>query len=166
MISDNLQPPVLYLVCGKIAAGKSTLTRQLAKHPRTVLISEDVWLSQLYTGEIHTLADYVRRSGQLRTTLAPHIESLLLAGLSVVLDFPANTLGNRRWMKEIIAGADVSHELHYLDVPDETCKSRLRERNASGSHPFAPSDVEFDEITRYFVPPSSDEGFHIVRHEP
>jgi Predicted kinase len=166
MNSDNLQLPVLHLVCGKIAAGKSTLTRQLANHPKTVLISEDVWLSQLYTDEIHTLADYVRRSGQLRKTLAPHIESLLLTGLSVVLDFPANTLGNRQWMKEIIEGANVSHELHYLDVPDEICKSRLRVRNVSGSHPFAASDAEFDEITRYFVPPSIDEGFHVVRHEP
>ena len=165
MNSDSFQSPVLHLVCGKIAAGKSTLTRQLAERPDTVLISEDVWLSQLYTGEIHTLGDYVRRSGQLRNALAPHIESLLRAGLSVVLDFPANTLGNRRWMKDIIDGAGVAHELHYLDIPNEVCKARLQERNASGVHPFAPSDAEFDEITRYFVPPTSDEGFHIVRHE-
>lgn len=165
MNSDNLQPPVLHLVCGKIAAGKSTLTQQLANHPKTVLISEDIWLSRLYTDEILTLTDYVRRSSQLRKTLAPHIETLLLTGLSVVLDFPANTLGTRQWMKEIIAGAGVSHELHYLDVSDEICKSRLQDRNVSGSHPFAPSDAEFDKITRYFVPPSSDEGFHIVRHE-
>ncbi|OOG56876.1 ATP-binding protein [Rhodanobacter sp. C03] len=166
MNSDIFQSPVLHLVCGKIAAGKSTLTRQLAERPNTVLISEDVWLSQLYTDEIHTLGDYVRRSGQLRNALAPHIESLLRVGLSVVLDFPANTLSNRRWMKDIIDGAGVSHELHYLDVSDEVCKTRLRERNTSGAHPFAPSDAEFDEITRYLVPPTSDEGFHIVRHEP
>jgi len=166
MNSDSSQSPVLHLVCGKIAAGKSTLTRQLAERPNTVLISEDVWLSQLYTNEIHTLGDYVRRSGQLRNALAPHIESLLRAGLSVVLDFPANTLGNRRWMKGLIDSAGVPHELHYLDVSDEVCKARLRERNASGAHPFEPSDAEFDEITRYFVPPASDEGFHIVRHEP
>lgn len=166
MNSHSFQPPVLHLVCGKIAAGKSTLTRQLVAQPNTVLISEDVWLSQLYTDEIHTLGDYVRRSGQLRSVLALHIESLLLAGLSVVLDFPANTLSNRRWMKGIIDGAGVSHELHYLDASDEVCKARLHERNASGDHPFTPSDAEFDEITRYFVPPTSDEGFHIVRHEP
>lgn len=165
MNSNSFQPPVLHLVCGKIAAGKSTLTRQLVAQANTVLISEDVWLSQLYTDEIHTLDDYIRRSGQLRNALAPHIESLLQAELSVVLDFPANTLSHRRWMKGIIDGAGVSHELHYLDVADEICKARLRERNASGTHPFTPSDAEFDEITQYFVPPSSDEGFHIVRHE-
>lgn len=165
MNSHSFQSPVLHLVCGKIAAGKSTLTRQLVAQPRTLLISEDVWLSQLYTDEIHTLGDYVRRSGQLRNALAPHIESLLKAGLSVVLDFPANTLGNRGWMKGIIDSAGVSHTLHYLDASDEVCKARLRERNAAGTHPFTPSDAEFDEITRYFVPPASDEGFHIVRHE-
>lgn len=165
MSTDSFQLPTLYLVCGKVAAGKSTLTQQIAARRNTVLISEDVWLSQLYADEIHTLGDYVRRSGQLRNVLAPHVESLLLGGLSVVLDFPANTLGNRRWMKDIVDSAGVAHELHYLDIPDEVCKMRLRNRNAAGSHPYAPTDAEFDEITRYFVPPSSAEGFNIVRYE-
>ena len=165
MNSDSSRPPTLQLVCGKMAAGKSTLTRQLAARPNTVLLSEDVWLSQLYADEIRSIGDYVRRAAQLRQTLAPRIESLLRAGLSVVLDFPANTLGNRRWMKDIIDAAGADHELHYLDVPDEVCKMRLRERNASGNHPFTPTDAEFDEITRHFVPPSGDEGFDIVHHE-
>jgi predicted kinase len=165
MNTNCFQLPTLHLVCGKIAAGKSTLTHQIAARPKTVLISEDVWLSQLYADEIHTIADYVRRSGQLRNILAAHVESLLLGGLSVVLDFPANTLGNRRWMKDIIDSAGVAHELHYLDSPDELCKMRLRKRNAEGSHPYTPTDAEFDEITRYFVPPSSTEGFNIVRYE-
>jgi predicted kinase len=164
MNSDKSLPPVLHLVCGKIAAGKSTLTRQLAERPNTVLLSEDVWLSQLYADEIRTIGDYVRRADQLRRALAPHIESLLRAGLSVVLDFPANTLGNRRWMRDVIDAAGSEHELHYLDVPDEVCKRRLRERNASGSHPFSTSDAEFDEITRHFVPPSDAEGFRVVRY--
>jgi len=162
---DSHQSPALYLVCGKIASGKSTLTQKLAARPKTVLISEDIWLSQLYADEIRTLDDYVRRSRQLRSILAPHVGSLLLGCLSVVLDFPANTLNNRRWMKDIIDRTGAAHVLHYLDIPDEVCKMRLRNRNATGSHPYAPTDVEFDEITRYFVPPSDEEGFDIIRHE-
>ena len=38
----------LHLVCGKIAAGKSTLTAELAAQPRTVLISEDFWTARLF----------------------------------------------------------------------------------------------------------------------
>ncbi|WP_348628268.1 hypothetical protein [Rhizobium sp. WW_1] len=36
-------------------------------------------------------------------------------------------------------------------------------RNASGTHDFSASDAQFDEITRYFVPPSDEEGFNVVR---
>jgi len=162
---DTPSPPVLHLVCGKIAAGKSTLTRRLTDDAKAVLIGEDVWLSKLYPGEICSVGDYVRRSAQLRNALAPHIESLLRSGLSVVLDFPANTVGNRGWMKNIYEHAGASHVLHYLDIPDDVCKMRLHVRNASQAHAFAPSDAEFDEITRYFVPPSDDEGFHVVRYK-
>lgn len=37
----------LHFLCGKIASGKSTLAKQLAKQPRTILLSEDEWLSTL-----------------------------------------------------------------------------------------------------------------------
>ena len=55
------------------------------------------------------------------------------------------------------------HVLHYLDVPDEACKARLRQRNASGLHAFHTSDADFDAITRHFVRPAASEGFHIMR---
>jgi predicted kinase len=38
----------LYLLCGKIAAGKSSLARQLAARPQTLLIEMDVWMSTLF----------------------------------------------------------------------------------------------------------------------
>mgnify|MGYP006171352207 CR=1 FL=1 len=58
------------------------------------------------------------------------------------------------------AGAD--HRLHFLDVPDDVCKARLRARNAAGTHAFEASDAEFDLFTSYFVPPSPDEGFEVT----
>ncbi|MGR2679683.1 AAA family ATPase [Chromobacterium haemolyticum] len=162
--SKDTAAATLHLVCGKIAAGKSTLTRNLAKQARTVLISEDEWLAQLYPGEIRTMTDYVRRSQSLKQALTAHIAALLRQGLSVVLDMPANTLDSRRWMRELIDASGAAHQLHLLDVSDEACKARLRQRNAKGSHPFSVSEAEFDHITRYFVPPSPQEGFNVVAH--
>jgi predicted kinase len=159
------QRPVLYLLCGKIAAGKSTLAKTLAARPNTVLISEDHWNANLFADELKTIEDYSRLSRRLRNAMGPHVVSLLKAGLSVVLDFPANTLANREWMRGIVDEAGVPHELHFLDLPDETCKRRLRTRNASGEHPFQASDAEFDLFTRYFVPPTQDEGFNVVVHQ-
>ena len=154
----------LYLICGKIAAGKSTFAKQLAEKDRTVLISEDVWLANLYPGQIQSLEDYARCSAQLRAAMAPHIVALLLAGMSVVLDFPSNTLATRAWAKELITQAHAAHELHYLDVSDEICKARLHARNAGGEHPFETTEAQFELFSRYFVAPQESEGFQIIRH--
>ena len=153
--------PTMHLLCGKIAAGKSTLAQRLAGQPDTVLLSEDDWLSRLYPDEIRSLEDYVDRSAKLRGALGPHIEGLLRNGLSVVLDFPANTRGQRRWMRGLIDNANTMHVLHYLDVPDDVCKARMRQRNAAGAHPFAPNEADFDLFMKHFAPPSADEGFTV-----
>ena len=156
--------PTLYLLCGKIAAGKSTQANRLASRPATVLISEDHWNSNLFPGELKTIEDYSRRSSLLCNAMGPHVVSLLKAGMSVVLDFQANTLARRSWMREIFEDANAAHELHFLDVSDETCRRRLRERNAAGEHPYQASESEYELFTRYFVPPTPDEGFNVVVH--
>ena len=158
--------PTLYLVCGKIAAGKSTLARHLAARPATLLISEDYWMSNLFLGDLKTIDDYRRFSARLRAAMGPHIVDILRHGLSVVLDFPANTVSNRSWMRSLIAQADAAHELHLLDIPDTICNRRLRERNARGEHPFVVNEAQYDLFTSHFVPPEPNEGFNVVVHTP
>ena len=157
--------PTLHILCGKIAAGKSTLAARLSTQPGTVAVAEDAWLGALFADEMASLEDYVRCSTRLKGIMAPHVRELLTAGLSVVLDFPANTRGQRRWFKEIVEKTGVSHKLHFLDVSDEVCLARLRERNASSDHPFKVTDTQFREFTSYFSVPEPDEGFVIVQHE-
>ena len=158
--------PTLYLLCGKIAAGKSTLARQLAARPSTLLISEDHWTSTLYPVELKTIEDYTRLSARLRAAMTPHIVDILHQGLSVVLDFAANTPRQRAWVRSLIDTARVPHELHYLELPDELCKQRLRQRNAGGEHQFQVSDAEFEQFTAYFVAPAAAEGFNVIVHRP
>ena len=123
-----------------------------AARPATLLISEDYWTSTL--------------SARLRAAMAPHIADILRQGLSVVLDFPANTVCQRAWMKSLIAEEGVPHELHHLDVPDAICKQRLFQRDASGEHQFQVSDEEFVQFTSYFVPPRPGEGFNVIVRGP
>lgn len=155
----------LYLICGKIAAGKSTFARKLSEQAQTVLISEDFWLANLYPGQIKSLEDYARCSAQLRAAMAAHIADLLRAGVSVVLDFPSNTLATRAWARELIEQSAAAHELHYLNVSDQICKARLHARNAGGEHPFETTEAQFDLFSRYFVAPQESEGFHIIHHQ-
>lgn len=154
----------LYLVCGKIASGKSTLAAKLAERPGTLLVSEDHWNAALFGPELRTIEDYGRLSARLTAAMQPHLVSILRLGLSIVLDFHANTVRRRAWLRSLIDAADVAHELHWLDVPDAVCLERLRARNAAARHPFQVSEAEFAQFTACFVPPSPNEGFHVIRH--
>lgn len=165
MNTAQAAPTTLHMVCGKIGAGKSTLCAQLATQPATVLVSEDSWLASLYPGEITALADYVRCSSRLKAAMGTHVQALLRAGVSVVLDFPSNTLAGRHWARSLFEAAGVAHRLHFLDVPDHVCKERLRARNASGNHPFETTDAQFDQISGHFVAPQAHEAFQVVRYE-
>ncbi|CAB3926721.1 AAA family ATPase [Achromobacter anxifer] len=156
--------PMLHFLCGKIGAGKSTLAQALAARPATILLSEDSWLAALYPGEIVDLTDYARCASRLRNAMGSHVAALVRSGLSVVLDFPANTRRSRDWLRQVAQEAGCAHQLHYLDLPDEVCKARLRARNASGTHPYTTTDEQYDAITAYFVEPEDDEGFTLVRH--
>jgi len=160
----SLISPVLHLVCGKIASGKSTLAAKLGSMDKTIVIAEDYWLAALYSDEMSSISDYVRYAARLQNAIGPHIASLLNVGMSVVLDFQANTIARRTWMQGIIQETNVAHKLHYLDVTDEICKARLRARNANGDHPFAATDEQFLQISKHFVAPTLEEGFDIVLH--
>ena len=161
---EAARPTTLYLLCGKIAAGKSTLARRLAARPATLLIGMDHWMSILFPTENRTIEDFARLSARLRAAMGPHVVDILRRDLSVVLDFPANTVSWRGWMRSVIDEADVAHELHVLDIPDALCKDRLRQRNEGGEHPYQVSEATFDLFTSYFVLPTPDEGFNIVVH--
>ena len=150
----------LMFFCGKMAAGKSTLARNLAVRENAVLLVQDDFLNALFPGEITDIPGFVKCSFRLKNALTPHVCDLLSNGISVALDFPGNTL------RELIERANVEHELHFVDASDASCKSQLRERS-TGSPAGTPwtRDADFEAITAHFQPPTEDENFNVVRHE-
>jgi len=155
----------LHLFCGKMAAGKSTKAAQLADQYGAILLSEDAWLRAIYPQEIQTFDDYIRYSARLKPLLKGHVQNLLRAGLSVVLDFPGNTLDQRNWFKEIFSEYGLPHQLHYIKASDALCLSQLNKRSRGLPEGTAFTTEEaFHQVNRYFQPPSDEEGFHIQLH--
>ena len=102
----------------------------------------------------------------MKEALTPHIGALLSKGVSVVLDFPANTTNQRAWFRALFEHADSEHELHFIDASDDLCRLQLRERSQGVPRGTAwTTDAEFDAITAYFEAPSIEERFNVVRHE-
>ena len=156
----------LIFFCGKMAAGKSTLARDMADRENAVLLVQDDLLDALFPGEITDIPGFVKCSSRLKNALTPHVCALLSKGVSLVLDFPANTKAQRAWFRELIERAKVEHELHFVDASDALCKSQLRERTMGlpDGTPWT-TDAEFEAMNAHFQPPLEDEKFNVVRHE-
>ena len=62
-----MNPGTLTFFTGKMGAGKTTRSKQLAAAQNAVLLSEDEWLAALYPGQISSLDDYlsVLRTAQI-----------------------------------------------------------------------------------------------------
>src|SRR5215510_3199783 len=119
----------LIFFCGKMASGKSSLARELANREKAILLVQDDLLDALFPGEITDIQGFVQCSSRLKKALTPHLCALLSKGISVVLDFPANTREQRAWFRELIERANVDHQLHFLDASDALCKGQLRGRS-------------------------------------
>jgi predicted kinase len=156
----------LIFLCGKMAAGKSTLARDLAARENAVLLVQDDFLNALFPGEITDIPSFVNRYTRLKNALTPHICVLLSKRIPVVLDFAAATKTQRAWFRELIELTRVEHELHFVDAQDAVCKTQLRDRSRglpAGTR--WTTEEDFEAINAYFQPPSEDEKFNVLHHE-
>ena len=152
----------LYFFCGKMGAGKTTRSRLLAREENAVLISEDEWLSTLYPREIKSFKDYRRYSSLLRPLIQAHVENLLRTGVSVVMDFPANTVKQRKWFSELASTAGASSILIYIRASDATCLQQIAKRRIEQPEraDFDTKSV-FDEVNKFFEEPEEFEELTI-----
>lgn len=154
----------LIFFCGKMGAGKTTKSKQLADDRNGVLISEDEWLESLYPKQIKTFEDYLRLSAQLKPLVASHVQNILRTGTNVVLDFPANTVSQRKWFKRLFSAINAAHELIYIDVSDEICLKQIAQRRIKQPERASFDTVEvFHHVTSFFEEPRADEGFIVKR---
>jgi predicted kinase len=159
----------LIFFTGKMGAGKTTMSTKLTQERNAILISEDEWLKALYPNQISSLDDYIKYSALLRPQIEQLVQSILIGGLDVVMDFPANTTKQRDWFRTIFSEVDAPHELIFLDVPNEVCLKQIEQRRREQPERASTDTVEmFEQVTKYFVAPLPEEGFNITRmsHKP
>jgi hypothetical protein len=88
-------------------------------------------------------------------------------GVSVVLDFAANTVERRAWVRSLFEAVGADHVLHWIEASDDECLANIHRRNEEkppGIYWGPVSDELFHAVTPHIVPPSPEEGFHVVRH--
>ena len=113
-----MQTGQLTFFCGKMGAGKSTKSVEIARQSGAVLLSEDEWLASLYPGRIQMLQDYIEYSRRLKPPIKKLVQDILLAGTDVVMDFPANTVQQRQWFRDIYSEINAPHQLSFINQSD------------------------------------------------
>ncbi|WP_110114248.1 ATP-binding protein [Bacillus sp. CGMCC 1.16541] len=153
----------LYIFCGKMGAGKSTQSAQLAKDERAVLLSEDEWLSSLYPNQIQSFEDYLTFSAQIKPLVKKHVQNILRVGTDVVMDFPANTKKSRKWLLEMASEVHANHQLIYLNLDNEQCLRHIQKRRIEQPERAAFDTEEvFLHVTQFFEAPEASEGLNIL----
>ena len=143
------------LVCGKICSGKSTYAEKLRIENKAVLLSIDeimLALFGLYVGDKHD--EYVEKTEKY---LFDKSLEIIENGIDVILDWGLWTRDERRYAKEFYSTRGIEHEIHYLNISDETWKARLDKRNRA---------VSAGEIIAYPVDDNLAEKFGAIFEVP
>lgn len=154
----------LYFFCGKMGAGKSTKSKQLAIEKQAVLLSEDEWLSSLYPNQISTFEDYLKFSAQFKPMVKKLVQNLLSVGTNVVMDFPGNTQKQRKWFLDIVLEINANHQLIYLNLNNEQCLRQIAQRRKEQPERAAfDTEETFLYVTKFFEAPKASEGLNIIK---
>ena len=153
----------LFFFCGKMGAGKTTKAQSLALERNAVMLSEDEWLESLYPNKINSIDDYLKYSNRLKSQIKRLVQSILITGKDVIMDFPANTTKQREWFRHVFTEIEAPHDLIYIESSNEICIKRIEKRALDQPERAATDTVEmFEQVTKFFVEPGEEEGFNIT----
>ena len=152
---------MLIFFCGKMGTGKTNLSKKIAQEIEGIRLSEDKLLSQLYPQQITNLKEYQKYSDLIKPVVENMAQQLLRKNLTVILDFPANTPSQRKWLKGISDQEKSSHLCYLLEVADEVCLNRLLKR----ANPLTDTKEMFDSLNKFFIQPKAEENIIIKKVE-
>jgi len=156
--------PIVHLMCGFVAGGKTTLARQLAAELPALRFSRDEWMIRLY-GLSYDDPRYVERLDPCTELIWDVAVEALRLGVNVILDWNHWSRQRRADAFDRARTAGFDAVVHFLDVPIDTAIQRARHRLST-----PPADAHrIDEaavrhFATIFEPPTDDEGLQIIRH--
>lgn len=152
----------LVLVCGSTGAGKTTYSMCLAEEAGAVMFSIDPWMQRLFSDDMESL-DYswiMERVHRCHEQIWEVSKQILMLGGNVILDLGFSQKAQRRLFMARAEGVGVTPEVHYLDVPQEIRRQRVKQRNVDRPpdlYAFEVTDAMFDFMEPRFEAPDAEE---------
>lgn len=148
----------IYFVCGFIGSGKTTYSKALAEKLGAFRFSIDEWIIHLY-GEHMEREVFDSRLATLQALFKDSAQQLFSLDTSVIFDFGFWRKTDREAFVDWALSVGAESEVHYLDVPFETCKQRALARNANlNSDSYHMTTEMLDLFWSWFEVPKSNEN--------
>ncbi|MFD2177503.1 AAA family ATPase [Veronia pacifica] len=152
----------LILVCGPVGAGKTTYSMSLCAEIKAVKFSIDPWMQALFAKDMDSL-DFswiMERVNRCHEQIWEVCEQILSLDGSVVLDLGFTTRVQRDVFVNKSRALNIEAEIHYLDVPTETRRQRVANRNVEKDpkvYSFDVTDMMFNFMEPKFEVPDASE---------
>ncbi|MBQ4044703.1 MAG: ATP-binding protein [Clostridia bacterium] len=137
------QKPTAFLICGKIAAGKTTYADALCRQRNAVLLSCDELMLTLFGPDAG--ADHDRLADRVQTYLRAKSLDILATGTDVILDWGFWRREARAEIRRFYEELGIRVEMHCVEVTDAQWQQNVARRNEA---------VLAGEVQAYYV----DEG--------
>ncbi len=157
--------PRLILVCGGTGAGKTTYSNSLSEQVSAIRFSIDPWMQTLFADDM-TSIDYdwmIERVQRCYAQIWEVSEQILKTDGNVVLDLGFTTKEQRNVFVDRAIRLTIKAEVHYLDVPPQIRKQRVKTRNQERDpavFAFEVTDAMFDFMESRFEIPDENELKH------
>lgn len=135
----------LFLMCGLPGSGKTTLAKRLEREHSALRLTPDDWIAAFAFDPY----DDVKRAAveEQQWQLAARVLEL---GTNVILDFGVWSRTERDSFRARAHAVGASTVLHFLDVPREELRRRLKARNAA-AHSAGAVVIDDAQLDSYFA---------------
>jgi len=147
----------MHMMSGLPCSGKTTLARKLADQENALLLTTDAWHLRLYGDDLGQEC-HMPNHWKVEALLWEVAERVLALGCNVILDFGFWRREDRDAYRRKAEALGVRCKLHYMDVPHDELRRRLRERNANPPDGVFAIPVEMMELyLSHFAVPTAEE---------
>lgn len=152
----------VYLITGSTGAGKTTYSRRLAECKKAQVFSIDEWMKTLFWMDAPDSPDFewaMDKVDRCENQIWNVGERILRSGVPIILDLGFSRKKQRDHIKQLVSKAGFVPELHFLDIPVDVRKSRVKKRNLEKKETFEfeVSDETFEWMETFFEPPVGEE---------
>lgn len=145
----------IFLICGFLGAGKTTISKQLAQQYDAEYMNVDETVAQMFAPEQYH-NDWERCFSEAEKVLWLKIQEYAKCDKSVVFDVGFWTRESRDEARLRAQQIGLEPVLYYVYAPDNILKQRISKRTGK----IATNNIKnFDNIKQMFEAPQSDEKF-------